>query len=69
MLGEPDRCEEIMGRATACIVTRSEHVLLSTFDKTHDGWDRYIAAGIDVFDMADHSPLIANGRLVKPRHP
>lgn len=42
--------EQIITGAPACLVTCSEHKALTRFDRTHDGWDRYRAAGIDVID-------------------
>jgi hypothetical protein len=47
-----------------CVVTRTEHKRLQPFDKTHQGWDRYIAANIQVVDtstgnMADLRALAA----------
>lgn len=64
MLREPERCEELMALAVGCVVTRDEHRLLnevSRRDPALDGWDRYRAAGIDVFDMATGRLLEAAG--------
>ena len=53
MMAEPDAIERVIReRAIGCVVTRDEHRLLTQFDKTHDGWERYRAAGIEVLDMA-----------------
>lgn len=43
--------------AFGCVVTRAEHARLSPFDKTHTGWDRYEAAGIEVIDMSTGESL------------
>jgi hypothetical protein len=42
----------IREQAIGCVVTKAEHRQLSRFDKSHEGWERYRAAGIDVLDMA-----------------
>ena len=47
--------------AFGCVVTRDEHARLSPFDKTHTGWDRYKAAGIEVVDMSTGEPLELDG--------
>ena len=59
-----DQLESVLRSAVACVVTKQEHQRLTPFDKTHTGWDRYLAAGIDVFDMTDRSPVIQGGRFV-----
>lgn len=38
-------------KAVGCTVTLEEHRLLSRYDKSHVGWERYEAAGIRVLDM------------------
>lgn len=43
--------------AFGCTVTRDEHERLTAFDKTHVGWDRYQAAGIEVVDMSSGEPI------------
>jgi hypothetical protein len=63
MLDHPDRIDELTRKAVACIVTPAEHDLLKPFD-SHDGWDRYLAAFIDVYDMATRTLIIKNGRYV-----
>jgi hypothetical protein len=55
MLAEPDRVEEIMAMAVACLVTRDEHVRLTAVTQAQpelDGWNRYAAAGIEVVDLS-----------------
>jgi hypothetical protein len=42
-----DQLEAILRSAVVCVVTKNEHRRLSPFDKTHTGWDRYLAAGIE----------------------
>ena len=37
--------------AIDCTVTHDEHTRLTKFDKTHTGWERYEAAGVEVVDM------------------
>lgn len=54
MLAEPDRCEEIMGRAIGCCVLRTEHDQLTAAERADpalEGWDRYRAAGVAVVDL------------------
>jgi hypothetical protein len=43
--------------AFGCVVTRDEHTRLSPFDRTHTGWGRYKAAGIEVIDMSTGEAL------------
>jgi hypothetical protein len=66
LVAAADQLEAILRSAVACVVTKEEHRRLSPFDKTHTGWDRYLAAGIDVYDMSDRSPFIQGGRFVSP---
>lgn len=44
--------ERVVADAVACIVTKEEHDKLTPFDRTHKGWDRYRAAGIEVIDTS-----------------
>jgi len=56
MLAEPDRFQEIMAMAVACLVTRNEHVRLTDVTRAHpelEGWNRYAAAGIEVVDLGE----------------
>jgi hypothetical protein len=64
MLAYPDRVDEVLRKAIACIVTPAEHNRLTPFDKTHYGWERYLAASIDVYDMATRTLVVENGRYV-----
>jgi hypothetical protein len=61
---EPDRVADILREALACVVTREEHDRLNTLGSEHEGWERYIAAGIDVFDEQESRPLIQSGQFV-----
>lgn len=49
----------------ACVVTVEEHALLSGV--TGQGWDRYVAAGIVVWDRVRQQPLDLNGPQVGGR--
>jgi hypothetical protein len=49
--------DRVMGRALCCIVTKKEHDRLHDIDKKRDGWDRYRAAGIVVYDMLDQTRM------------
>ena len=54
MLQAPAECEPIMGRAIGCVVTREEHLRLTSVSKQNpslQGWARYVAAGVRVFDL------------------
>ena len=42
----------IVSRAHCCVVTKDEHDRLGRIDGQIDGWNRYRAAGIIVYDMA-----------------
>jgi hypothetical protein len=46
----PGDVEVIVREAPAYLVTREEHQRLTPLDRTHQGWDRYRAAGIEVID-------------------
>jgi hypothetical protein len=50
-LDNPAEALRIVERAAACLVTESEHRRLGAVDDELEGWDRYRAAGIEVFDM------------------
>lgn len=63
MQREPERAAEILRDAPACVVTREEHDRLEALGGEHEGWERYIAAGVDVFDEQDGKPLIESGRF------
>jgi hypothetical protein len=65
MIKDPERTEEIVRGAFACVVTDEEHRRLTALGETHQGWDRYIAAGIDVFDEQAGAALIEGGQFVE----
>jgi hypothetical protein len=53
MMADPSCIEQIIReRAIGCVVTKDEHRRLTPFDRSHEGWDRYREAGIEVLDMA-----------------
>lgn len=55
MKADPSRCEEIIASAIGCVVTREEHERLTTASRLNpelQGWERYQAAGVAVYDMA-----------------
>lgn len=54
--GEP--VEAVLKEAIGCTVTAEEHDRLRPFDSTHEGWERYRQAGIDVLDMATGDPYL-----------
>ncbi|GAA1815663.1 hypothetical protein GCM10009682_40740 [Luedemannella flava] len=66
MLAEPDQVEAILAEATSCLVTVDEHHLLTQYDISANGWDRYRLAGIDVYDFNGDppTPFIRNKRQV-----
>lgn len=53
----PDHIESILSLAVGCNVTKPEHTRLTRFDRTHFGWERYLAAGIDVIDTNTGHPV------------
>ncbi len=53
---EPD-LDAIIQRAHCCIVTKDEHRRLHDVDDGLDGWARYKAAGIPVYDMLDETQV------------
>jgi hypothetical protein len=44
--------DAIIQQAQCCVVTEDEHRKLHKVDTRLDGWDRYRAAGIAIYDMA-----------------
>ena len=55
LLADPTDYESILRGAVACLVTADEHACLRRVDRSLEGWDRYRAAGIIVYDMATSS--------------
>jgi hypothetical protein len=41
-----ERERDIIALAVACVITTEEHAALTAFDRSHFGWDRYLAAGV-----------------------
>lgn len=66
MVADPNNIGPILAAATACLVTKTEHTMLGAYDKTADGWLRYQAAGVDVYDFSTNppQPFILNGDVV-----
>jgi hypothetical protein len=56
MLAEPDQVETILAEATSCLVTVAEHNLLTQYDNSVTGWNRYRLAGVDVYDFSKDPP-------------
>jgi hypothetical protein len=54
LLSAPDATaiEAILSALQGCVVTKAEHQRLKPFDATHEGWARYIAAGVPVIDTS-----------------
>jgi hypothetical protein len=63
LLSAPDATaiEAIVSALQGCVVTKAEHQRLKPFDATHEGWARYIAAGVPVIDTStgNHADLSA----------
>ena len=60
LLVTPNEFETIMAKAVACTVLTSEHALLRSVEKDNSalvGWQRYRAAGIEVYDLAEQRLL------------
>lgn len=61
IMKDPDRCENILANAVACVVTEEEHKLLTRVSRENPdlkGWDRYKKAGITVYDMQSDGKYI-----------
>ena len=54
----PDQLDHILSSAIGCVVTVLEHRALCTVDRNLMGWERYEAAGIEVFDTVNNKWLI-----------
>jgi hypothetical protein len=54
LLSAPDATaiEAIISALQGCVVTKAEHQRLKPFDATHQGWARYIAAGVPIIDTS-----------------
>ena len=69
LIAHPDRVEEIVSKAIACVVTKEEHRRLHRIARSVDGWARYLQTGIVVVDtatgeIADLNQLAAEARLL-----
>lgn len=61
IIAEPTRIEEIFERAIGCTVLRSEHKLITKAEQLNPtlfGWDRYLAAGVEVWDLKLRSQVV-----------
>jgi hypothetical protein len=50
--------DRVIEQARCCIVTADEHQRLHDIDGDLDGWDRYRATGIIVYDMLDETRVV-----------
>ena len=60
ILGNPSNIEKYLKDVIGCVVTVNEHDMLSKAEKSNpelDGWERYKAAGIVVYDMEQIPPV------------
>lgn len=55
MVAWPAAVEDLLRLAIGCVVTASEHRLLDSCGPRQFGWERYLAARIDVMDWATGS--------------
>jgi hypothetical protein len=60
--------EATLRSVISCTVTKAEHERLTKFDDTCAGWDRYMAARIDVYDMATGTLFIQDGQYTEPAY-
>jgi hypothetical protein len=58
LLGPSPDLEAIIERAQCCVVTNAEHAKLGAVSAGIGGWDRYLAAGISVYDMATGNKVV-----------
>jgi hypothetical protein len=58
---KPDQLDQILERAIGCLVTIQEHRAVSAVDSNLLGWDRYKAAGVDVFDTRENRWIVSAG--------
>ncbi|QOY90066.1 hypothetical protein [Paludibaculum fermentans] len=58
LLGPSPNLDEILDHAHCCVVTEEEHKRLGHVDDAIDGWERYRAAGITVYDMVDETSIV-----------
>lgn len=58
ILTEGALSQETIDNIIGCVVTKEEHEKLHKVDKSLDGWDRYVAANIEVQDMENNCKYI-----------
>jgi hypothetical protein len=58
LLGTAPNIDRVIERARCCTVTLDEHQRLHDVDDALDGWDRYEAAGLHVYDMVDETRVV-----------
>lgn len=59
ILEDPSNVQKYLDEVIGCVVTKDEHDKLSSAEKQNpelDGWARYRAAGIEVYDMEQNPP-------------
>jgi len=63
LVADPERADEIIRSALGCVVTKDEHDRLGSVSPSASGWERYLAARVDVFDEQTGATFISNGRF------
>jgi hypothetical protein len=63
LLADPEHVDEIIRSAIGCVVTKDEHDRLGSVSASASGWDRYLAARVDVFDELTGVAFIRGGRF------
>lgn len=63
LIKRPEEIDEILPLAIGCTVTSDEHCRLTPFDKTHEGWGRYLQAKVTVIDT--HTGKERSGGFVR----
>ena len=53
IINNPDKIDDIVKDAIGCVVTKDEHDKLHSVDEKLQGWERYKAAGIKVWDLKE----------------
>ena len=54
LLKKPHEAEKVVQSALSCVVTKSEHIRLTQYSRSHpevNGWERYQNSGVTVYDM------------------
>jgi hypothetical protein len=65
LMKEPGELDRILIVAIGCMVTDEEHRRLTSFDKKHEGWERYRRAKVTVIDRQTGKELSVS-ELPKP---